>query len=178
MNPLPELSPYLKQFRLSGILDSLEARNRQAIDGKLACTEFLALPIQYEGARREQNKFDPRLRRTTFRATKTLKQFDFERLPKLARHRTVFVRTRAGSDRGALQYRQIPHRSGARSLRGSSGRGCALQHLCKTHRQSQRRTRHRRLRAQVSQSRPHRPSHHRRLRVEALRCRPTKIYTT
>ena len=27
MNPLPELSPYLKQLRLSGILDSLEARN-------------------------------------------------------------------------------------------------------------------------------------------------------
>jgi hypothetical protein len=43
MNPLPELSPYLKQLRLSGILDSLEARNRQAIDGKLAYTEFLAL---------------------------------------------------------------------------------------------------------------------------------------
>jgi len=28
---------------LSGILDSLEARNRQAIESKLAYTEFLAL---------------------------------------------------------------------------------------------------------------------------------------
>jgi len=85
MNPLPELSPYLKQLRLSGILDSLEARNRQAIDGKLAYTEFLALLIQDEVARREQKKFDLRLRRATFRATKTLEQFDFERLPKLNR---------------------------------------------------------------------------------------------
>jgi DNA replication protein DnaC len=85
MNPLPELSPYLKQLRLSGILDSLEARNRQAIDGKLAYTEFLALLIQDEVARREQKKFALRLRRATFRATKTLEQFDFERLPRLNR---------------------------------------------------------------------------------------------
>ena len=85
MNPLPELSPYLKQLRLSGILDSLEARNRQAIDGKLAYTEFLALLIQDEVARREQKKFELRMRRATFRATKTLEQFDFERLPKLNR---------------------------------------------------------------------------------------------
>lgn len=85
MNPLPEITPHLKQLRLSGILDSLEARNRQAIEAKLAYTEFLALLIQDEVARREQKKFQLRLRRATFRATKTLEQFDFERLPKLNR---------------------------------------------------------------------------------------------
>lgn len=85
MNPIPELSPQLKQLRLSGILDSLDARNRQALDGKLAYTEFLSLLIQDEVARREQKKFQMRLRRATFRATKTLEQFDFERLPKLNR---------------------------------------------------------------------------------------------
>jgi hypothetical protein len=36
LNPTPELGPQLKLLRLSGILDSLEARNRQAIEGKLA----------------------------------------------------------------------------------------------------------------------------------------------
>jgi DNA replication protein DnaC len=85
MNPIPELSPQLKQLRLSGILDSLEARNRQAIEAKLAYTEFLALLIQDEVARREQKKFAMRLRRAAFRTTKTLDQFDFERLPKLNR---------------------------------------------------------------------------------------------
>ena len=45
MNPVPALTPHLKQLRLSGILDSLEARNRQAIESKLAYTEFLALLI-------------------------------------------------------------------------------------------------------------------------------------
>jgi DNA replication protein DnaC len=85
MNPVPELTPLLKLLRLSGILDSLEARNRQALDGKLAYTEFLSLLIQDEVARREQKKFQMRLRRATFRAAKTLEQFDFERLPKLNR---------------------------------------------------------------------------------------------
>ena len=85
MNPVPELSPYLKQLRLSGILDSLEARNRQAIDSKLAYTEFLALLIQDEVARREQKKFTLRLRRAAFRSTKTFEQFDFERLPNVNR---------------------------------------------------------------------------------------------
>ena len=85
MNPYPEITPHLKQLRLSGILDSLEARNRQAIESKLAYTEFLALLIQDEVARREQKKFALRLRRAAFRATKTLEQFDFERLPKLNR---------------------------------------------------------------------------------------------
>jgi DNA replication protein DnaC len=85
MNPIPELAPHLKQLRLSGILDSLEARNRQAIDAKLAYTEFLALLIQDEIARRDQKKFTTRLRRASFRTTKTLDQFDFDRLPKLNR---------------------------------------------------------------------------------------------
>jgi len=85
MNPVPELSPHLKQLRLSGILDSLEARNRQALDSKLAYTEFLALLIQDEVARREQKKFALRLRRAAFRTTKTLDQFDFERLPNVNR---------------------------------------------------------------------------------------------
>jgi DNA replication protein DnaC len=85
MNPVPELAPQLKQLRLSGILDSLDSRNRQAIDAKLAYTEFLALLVGDEVARREQKKFSLRLRRAQFRTTKTLEQFDFERLPQLNR---------------------------------------------------------------------------------------------
>ena len=85
MNPAPELAPQLKQLRLSGILDSLQSRNRQAIEAKMAYTDFLALLIGDEVARREQKKFTTRLRRAQFRTTKTLDQFDFERLPQLNR---------------------------------------------------------------------------------------------
>ena len=54
MNPMPSLEPMLKQLRLSGVLDSLELRNRQAIESKLAYTDFLALLIQDEVARRSR----------------------------------------------------------------------------------------------------------------------------
>jgi len=85
MNPAPELAAQLKALHLSGIVDSLAARNRQAIEGKLAYTEFLAMLIGDEIARRENNKFTQRLRRAQFRSTKTLEQFDFARLPSLNR---------------------------------------------------------------------------------------------
>jgi len=77
MNPMPELAPMLKQLRLSGILDSLDSRNKQAIDKKMAYPEFLALLINDEVARRDQKRFSTRLRRANFRSNKTIDQFDF-----------------------------------------------------------------------------------------------------
>ncbi|OYD60400.1 UNVERIFIED_ORG: DNA replication protein DnaC [Burkholderia sp. CF145] len=85
MQPVPALTPHLKQLRLSGILDSLEVRNRQAIDAKLSYVDFLTLLIEDEVARREQKKFASRLRRAAFRSSKTLEHFDFDRLPQLNR---------------------------------------------------------------------------------------------
>jgi DNA replication protein DnaC len=77
MNPMPQLTPLLKQLRLSGILDSFEIRNRQAIEEKLSYSEFLALLVQDEVARREHKKFSLRIRRAGFRSQKTLEGFDF-----------------------------------------------------------------------------------------------------
>lgn len=81
MTPSPELVPLLKQLRLSGILQSLEARNRQAIEAKLAYTEFLALVVQDELARRDQRQFAQRLRRAQVLNDKTLERFDFSHNP-------------------------------------------------------------------------------------------------
>lgn len=77
MNPMPELIPMLKELRLSGVLDSLESRNRQAIDQKLSHTNFLAMILQDEVARRAQKKLAQALRRANFRSHKTLESFDF-----------------------------------------------------------------------------------------------------
>jgi DNA replication protein DnaC len=85
MNPSPELNSILKQLRLSGILDSLEQRNRQAIDGQLAYTEFLAMLLHDEVARRDQKKLGARLARAGFALGKTLETFNFDLLPKLNR---------------------------------------------------------------------------------------------
>ena len=63
------------------------SRNRQAIESKLAYTEFLSLLIHDEVARRDQTKFALRLRlrRAAFRSGKSLEGFDFARLPNLNR---------------------------------------------------------------------------------------------
>lgn len=85
MNSFAELTPLLKSLRLSGILDSIEVRNRQAIDERLAYSEFLTLLIQDECARRDQKKLTMRLRRAAFHTSKTIEQFDFNALPTLNR---------------------------------------------------------------------------------------------
>jgi DNA replication protein DnaC len=84
-NPMPELAPVLKQLRLSGILESIERRNREAIEHKMTYPEFLALVIGDEAARRDQKKYGTRLRRAGFRADKTLEGFDFDFNPGIDR---------------------------------------------------------------------------------------------
>jgi len=85
MNPMPELTPMLKQLRLSGILASLETRNRQAIEEKMAYTDFLGLILQDEIARRSQKRLTLALRRANFRNQKTLEEFDFSFNPSINR---------------------------------------------------------------------------------------------
>jgi len=85
INPLPELAPILKQLRLSGIIESIDKRNRQAIEKKMTYPEFLALVIQDEAARRDQKKYATRLRRAGFRGDKTLEGFDFDFNPGIDR---------------------------------------------------------------------------------------------
>jgi DNA replication protein DnaC len=93
MNPSPELIPMLKQLRLSGILDSLELRNRQAIEEKFAYTDFLAMLIQDEVARRTQRKLTMAVRRANFRNHKTIEEFDFSFNPKINRGQVMDLAT-------------------------------------------------------------------------------------
>lgn len=72
-----QLTPQLKHLRLSGILETLEARTRQAVDGKWSYQEFLARLIEDEVERRAQKQLAVRLRRANVHSTKTLDGFDF-----------------------------------------------------------------------------------------------------
>lgn len=85
INPMPELAPGLKQLRLSGILDSLAERNKQAIDKKMSYVDFLALLITDEVARRDHKKYAMRVRRAGFKIGKTLDSFDFDHNPAINR---------------------------------------------------------------------------------------------
>jgi len=85
MNPCPDLIPMLKRLRLSGILDSIEQRNRQALEGKFSFMDFLAMILQDEVARRSQKRFAQVLRKACFRSQKTLEEFDFTITPNMNR---------------------------------------------------------------------------------------------
>jgi len=73
----------LRALRLSGLMETLEVRNRQAAEQKLSYVEFLTLLAQDEVERRAQNKLRLRLKRANFDATKTLEGFDFSFNPML-----------------------------------------------------------------------------------------------
>jgi DNA replication protein DnaC len=77
MDALAQLAPQLKHLRLSGVLDSLDLRNRQALDERLSYLEFLARVLEDEVERRAQKQLHLRLRRAAFHGDKTLETFDF-----------------------------------------------------------------------------------------------------
>ena len=60
MNPSPELAPQLKQLRLSGILDSLEAATARPSRPSSPTPSSWPCSSSDEVARREQKKFDTR----------------------------------------------------------------------------------------------------------------------
>ena len=64
-----QLIPKLKSLRLSGILETLDVRNRQAIEEKLSHVEFLQRLLEDEVERRAQKQL--RLRRASFDRDKT-----------------------------------------------------------------------------------------------------------
>jgi DNA replication protein DnaC len=74
--------PQLKTLRLSGILDSIEVRNHQAIEQKMSYIEFLALVLGDEHERRENKKLQQRMRKANYQGRRTLENYDFD-APKL-----------------------------------------------------------------------------------------------
>jgi len=84
-----QLTPHLKHLRLSGILETLDARNRQAIDGKWSYVEFLSRLLEDEVERRAQKQLRLRLRRGALNATKTLETFDFQFNPAINRQQIL-----------------------------------------------------------------------------------------
>ena len=77
------LGPKLKRLGLSGMLATLEVRAAEASREQLRPTEFLALLVDDELDRREQNRLRLRLREAGREEGKTLARFDFSAVPAL-----------------------------------------------------------------------------------------------
>ena len=84
-----QLTPYLTKLRLSGILQTMEARNRQAVDGQWSYVEFLSRLLEDEVERRAQKQLTLRLRRSAVTSTKTIETFDFNFNPALNRQHVL-----------------------------------------------------------------------------------------
>lgn len=84
-----QLIPQLKHLRLSGILETLDARTRQAIEGRWSYVEFLSRLLEDEVERRAQKQLGLRLRRATLNTTKTLETFDFAFNPTINRQQVL-----------------------------------------------------------------------------------------
>jgi DNA replication protein DnaC len=84
-----QLETPLKRLRLSGVLESLQVRTQQAIDGQWSYIEFLSRLLEDEVARREHKQLTLRVRRATINTAKTLEAFDFNFNPTLNRQRVL-----------------------------------------------------------------------------------------
>lgn len=91
--------PKLKALRLSGILETLDVRNRQAIEEKLAYVEFLERLLEDEVERRGQKQLLLRLRRASFNVEKTLEGFDWSFNPNINRQEVFDLATCAWIER-------------------------------------------------------------------------------
>lgn len=77
------LHEHLRALKLSGMLQTLDARLAQAHAGDLGHLEFLQVLCHDEITRRDTMSMQRRIRRARFEQQATLEEFDFAASPKL-----------------------------------------------------------------------------------------------
>ncbi len=93
MGVADDLVPVLKKLRMSGVLQSLELRNREAVDDSLAHTEYLYRLLHDEVDRRESKQLTQRLRRGNFEGMKSIEDFDFQFNPNVPKAKVLDLAT-------------------------------------------------------------------------------------
>jgi DNA replication protein DnaC len=93
MGVADDLVPVLKKLRLSGVLQTLDLRNREAVDDDLAHTEYLFRLLHDEVDRRESKQLTQRLRRANFEAMKSIEDFDFQFNPNVPKAKVIDLAT-------------------------------------------------------------------------------------
>lgn len=94
-----ELVPLLKKLRMSGVLQSLELRVRQAVEDQLSHEEFLVRLLTDEASRRDAKHLEQRVRRASFESFQTLEDFDFQFNPDVPKARIIDLATCAFVER-------------------------------------------------------------------------------
>lgn len=102
MTSTDQLVTVLKKLRLSGVLQTLPLRVRQAVDENLDQQEFLYRLLQDEVERREGKQLQLRLGRANFEHERTLEDFDFHFNPGVPRSKIVDLATCMFVDRNEV----------------------------------------------------------------------------
>jgi DNA replication protein DnaC len=90
---LDDLRPLLKKLRLSGLSETLDLRQRQAVEDNLSHLEFLVRLLQDETDRRDTNQIEQRVRRAGFEKVFTLEDFDFQFNPEIPKAQILDIAT-------------------------------------------------------------------------------------
>lgn len=93
MELMHQIKPLLRSLRLSGVMDTLEIRNQQAISEKISYLDFLAMLVQDEVERRRMKQLERRLKKARFSADMTVEDFDFSFNPSINRHQIMDLAT-------------------------------------------------------------------------------------
>ena len=88
-----ELVPLLKKLRMSGVLQSVELRTRQATEDDLSNAEFLLRLLSDEVERRDSKQLDVRIRRAIFDGPRSIEDFDLHFNPKIPRPKIIDLAT-------------------------------------------------------------------------------------
>lgn len=93
MNGTDDLDRVLRRLKLSGVLQTLDLRQRQAAEENLAPSEFLFRILQDEIERRDGKKLQERLARAGFEHERTLEVFNWAFNPKVPKARIIDLAT-------------------------------------------------------------------------------------
>lgn len=93
MSSIDDLVPILKKLRLSGVLESMELRMRQAVEDNLSNAEWLYRLLHDEVERRDSKQLQQRLRRASFETTKAIEDFDFHFNPLVPKAKVIDLAT-------------------------------------------------------------------------------------
>jgi DNA replication protein DnaC len=88
-----DLVPVLKKLRLSGVLQTLDLRTKEAADGAVSHTDFLFRVCCDEVQRREARQLEQRLRRASFDGTKRIEDFQWSFNPRIPKAKLVDLAT-------------------------------------------------------------------------------------
>jgi DNA replication protein DnaC len=93
MSVTDELIPLLEKLRLSGVLQTIDLRTREAVEDSLSHSEFLMRLCADEVERRESKQLEVRLRRASFDTVKSLEDFEWAFNPTVPKSKILELAT-------------------------------------------------------------------------------------